>query len=516
MCINQNKINIQLEYNLKKKKLPNVIFKSIISFDNLKLAWYQLKSHFSKRIEIKFKKIFNQVSDDWVLNINKKIIKNKFKYFSQNYRSILKSKFEITNKFLFIIDFKSKIVEKAFFNFFRTFLKVSWTWRKVNLKKYNKLKQSSIRIFQEFKIIRKKMFVKHWFQKLIIDYTNFEIIPRNSFFYLLHSIKSWQTNITFVFKGNISRALSILNYNRLKKMFNNYKKCFELWNEMSKMFNFWSFKINSSWYNKNKLLTFLFERYLNEFDIFIFWLSNKKWISKKKIQKCMFWRTHTKILHCVRYLTNFVIGVTSSYNTLNRVSDQICLFLQNYLYFQKVWKKIVERRKKSLLFLGYRINFFNCSNSKVIKDKYFMNSNSKAWLKSKIKLKASLTNIFKQLMLNGFLNFKNNKPSVNSQLLIFNNSVILQCYSNVIRRIFEYYSFADNFNCIKNVFERLRKGCVLTIATKHKKNFKWFYNTYRLDAKIFTYMLRVTKSFSNILKHLRTMNIIKKNVYKNI
>ena len=38
MCINQNKINIQLEYNLKKKKLPNVIFKSIISFDNLKLA----------------------------------------------------------------------------------------------------------------------------------------------------------------------------------------------------------------------------------------------------------------------------------------------------------------------------------------------------------------------------------------------------------------------------------------------------------------------------------------------
>ena len=119
-------------------------------------------------------------------------------------------------------------------------------------------------------------------------------------------------------------------------------------------------------------------------------------------------------------------------------------------------------------------------------------------------------------MLNGFLNFKNNKPSVNSQLLIFNNSVILQCYSNVIRRIFEYYSFADNFNCIKNVFERLRKGCVLTIATKHKKNFKWFYNTYRLDAKIFTYMLRVTKSFSNILKHLRTMNIIKKNVYKNI
>lgn len=38
MCVNQNKINIQLEYNLKKKKLLNVTLKSIISFDKLKLA----------------------------------------------------------------------------------------------------------------------------------------------------------------------------------------------------------------------------------------------------------------------------------------------------------------------------------------------------------------------------------------------------------------------------------------------------------------------------------------------
>lgn len=145
-----------------------------------------------------------------------------------------------------------------------------------------------------------------------------------------------------------------------------------------------------------------------------------------------------------------------------------------------------------------------------------MNLKSKILPKSKINLEASLTNMFKQLMLNGFFSSKNNKPSINSQLLTFDNNVIFQCYSNVIKCISEYYNFVDNFNCIKNVFGSLRRGCALTIATKHKKNRKWFYNTYKLDVKILIHMLKVTKSFSNILKYLRFMNILKKNVYINI
>lgn len=49
----------------------------------------------------------------------------------------------------------------------------------------------------------------------------------------------------------------------------------------------------------------------------------------------MFRRTHRKFLYYVRYKTSFLVGITLSYNILNKVSRQMCLFFQNYLYFQK-------------------------------------------------------------------------------------------------------------------------------------------------------------------------------------
>jgi hypothetical protein len=102
----------------------------------------------------------------------------------------------------------------------------------------------------------------------------------------------------------------------------------------------------------------------------------------------------------------------------------------------------------------------------------------------RIGINALLKTIIEKFAYKKFYHFKRKRPIGNLSLSNLSDVEIIQCYSNMMNGLLNYYRPADNFNSVKSVVEGLRRSCALTFAIKHKKNLKWFYNNYSLNIKV--------------------------------
>jgi len=102
----------------------------------------------------------------------------------------------------------------------------------------------------------------------------------------------------------------------------------------------------------------------------------------------------------------------------------------------------------------------------------------------RIGINAPLKTIIEKLASKKFYHFKRKKPIGNPSLSNLSDVEIIQCYSNMMNGLLNYYRPADNFSSIKSVVEGLRRSCALSLAIKHKKNLKWSYHNYGLDIKV--------------------------------
>lgn len=86
-------------------------------------------------------------------------------------------------------------------------------------------------------------------------------------------------------------------------------------------------------------------------------------------------------------------------------------------------------------------------------------------------INALLKSITEKLALKKFYHSRQNKPIGNPSLSYFSGVEIIQCYEWSFELLLTSRKFA-------------KKLCFISIGLKHKKSFKWVYNTYGFDIKV--------------------------------
>ncbi len=88
----------------------------------------------------------------------------------------------------------------------------------------------------------------------------------------------------------------------------------------------------------------------------------------------------------------------------------------------------------------------------------------------KIILKASTKLIFEKATLHGFFKNRNDKFIAIrvARCINLNHLNILRYYNFVIYSVFNYYSFVDNINFLRNFVRGLNLSCARTLALKYK------------------------------------------------
>ena len=101
-----------------------------------------------------------------------------------------------------------------------------------------------------------------------------------------------------------------------------------------------------------------------------------------------------------------------------------------------------------------------------------------------VSLYAPLKDITNRLRVQGYLHPTQNRVCSNGYLVTLSDADIVLGYSALMHGLLSYYRAADNFTRIKSLVSKLRSGCLLTLARKHKKKVNWAYSIYGEDASV--------------------------------
>jgi retron-type reverse transcriptase len=99
-------------------------------------------------------------------------------------------------------------------------------------------------------------------------------------------------------------------------------------------------------------------------------------------------------------------------------------------------------------------------------------------------IRAPISEILDSLVEKHFFHVVRRTPLGNIKLFHLNDIEIITCFAKIMHGLLNYYRPADNFIRIKGLVEGLRRSCCLTLATKHKKNTFWAYETYSEEIKL--------------------------------
>ena len=396
----------------EKKNLIKLNFEEIVSPDNLKSAWYQLRSSPGMLTHGTSSETLNKIDDSWFKKTNEKLIKGTFEYPTRRRKNIPKSTSKKDTRPITIINPRIKIIEKAFLDCLEPFFEGSWSWCEVSKKEYEKLKSDSNTPDNDLKSKKNGYFVKNWLHKPIFDSNSYGFRPNRSCHQALFSIKHWKTNTVWILDYDVRKAFDNVNRDKLESIFKSYIDCPLLWDEIKKMMNAGILGPDLFFESKGTpqgsiLSPFLFNLYMTEFDKFIRKLAKelqqpenftsdqvleakreyknildtfssrriaqtiKRYGSIERMHEALKQRKKeyykkwgrsegniqpTKnFIQYVRYVDDFILGIGGSKKLVHEIREKIDFFLTTNLFLEVKRNKIVNRNSHGVKFLGFII-----------------------------------------------------------------------------------------------------------------------------------------------------------------
>ena len=222
---------------------------------------------------------------------------------------------------------------------------------------------------------------------------------------------------------------------------------------------------------------------------------------KKTPSKDLFDKNFKRCIY-VRYIDDFIIGITADKTTANNLIMSIkgFLLINLKLTLNNDKSKMVNFNKTNVSFLG--VNLKNKTYEKQKKEMVMVRGGKKIKTKmtGQLSLMAPIEDLLKKLKKRGFLKQSNNdyQPTKIGWLINLEHADIVQYFNSIINGILNYYSFANNFKSLGTIVHLLKHSCALTLALKlrlrHRaKVFKKFGT--HLECPISKKKLHIPKTF---------------------
>jgi group II intron reverse transcriptase/maturase len=180
-------------------------------------------------------------------------------------------------------------------------------------------------------------------------------------------------------------------------------------------------------------------------------------------------------MHYIRYVDDFIIGFTGSKAEAEDIKGRIEVFLFDELKLKTNETKsyISHSSDRGIKYLGYYIRYI--FNNKIQKDANKDGEGKGHQLKSiainQAQLRIPSELILRRAVDRGYGKIRKNgtiRPSSCRKLCSFEDKLIVNRFSSIIRGLMEYYSPANRRSDLWQIVAFYRKSCALTLADKHK------------------------------------------------
>jgi len=168
-----------------------------------------------------------------------------------------------------------------------------------------------------------------------------------------------------------------------------------------------------------------------------------------------------KRLMYVRYADDFVILVTSTYNECNHIKNNVKEFIKTHCGLElNDEKTLITNTREKFTFLG----------AEIVK---LRRTGVRRRIHPRIQIKAPISKLVKTLKKNGFIRTSRlgkHIPCAYTKITNLPHSAILQFYNAKLRGLYNFYSFASNYNKLRYIVYLLQFSCAYTLARKLKLN----------------------------------------------
>lgn len=180
-----------------------------------------------------------------------------------------------------------------------------------------------------------------------------------------------------------------------------------------------------------------------------------------------------------RYVDDFIIGFTGTKVEAEKIKNRIETYLKDELLLNinETKSYISHSSEKGILYLGFYLRYL--PNNKIVKDPKFspeevsgIGHQLKATAINQVQLRIPVELILRRAVDRGYAKIRKDGKSIRAtscrKLSSFEDKLIVQRFSSIIRGLMEYYSPANKFSDLWQVVALYRKSCALTLADKHK------------------------------------------------
>jgi group II intron reverse transcriptase/maturase len=181
-------------------------------------------------------------------------------------------------------------------------------------------------------------------------------------------------------------------------------------------------------------------------------------------------------MYYARYVDDFIIGFTGTKAEAEEINSSIEAFLLDKLKLKTNETKsyICHSSEKGIKYLGYFIRYI--FNNKIVKDPNVPFEDGKGHqLKStainQAQLRIPTELILRRAVDRGYGKIRKGgtiRPTSCRKLSSFDDKLIVQRFSNIIRGLMEFYAPANTRSDLWQIVAFYRKSCALTLADKHK------------------------------------------------
>ena len=181
-------------------------------------------------------------------------------------------------------------------------------------------------------------------------------------------------------------------------------------------------------------------------------------------------------MYFVRYVDNFIVGVTSPYNVVLEIKDMIKKFLCNHLKLNlnNLKTRITLIRDKDVFFLGTLIKGnWKREKSILLVDSLSKKTPIKTRITPRLSFHAPIKKLFDKATVEGFFqkDGSNYKPTFVGKLINMDHADILALYNSVVKGVLNYYSFVDNHKSLRLWVHSMKFSCARTLTLKYKLRF---------------------------------------------